>query len=278
MALQTPSLSLYITNIESKVKKPELRSQLYALFTPYGRVIDVTAKKHDGGRGQAFVTFDDQASATSAMRGLTGESFYGKPLSITYSKKPSNATLSRLDPSASRDAAAIKAAKLVVSRAQGEYEQLEKEREDEEAGRGGGGGGAGAKRDLEDGEGGDASGRNTKKPKVEEDEAMEIEMDEDEDEGAAASSSGGVALLCSNLPPECNEMVLSALFGQYAGFTKASPLSSSTSLPSSHSKQNPGAKSFRVTFGSKAEAEAALQPTKGYLMQPGWEMNVSLES
>lgn len=62
------------------------------------------------------------------------------------------------------------AAKLVVSRAQGEYEQLEKEREDQEAGLG--------KRGLEDGQGGPTS----KRARRDEDEdEMEIEMEDDED-------------------------------------------------------------------------------------------------
>lgn len=38
MALTTPSLTLYVSNLETKTKKPELRANLYALFTPYGRV------------------------------------------------------------------------------------------------------------------------------------------------------------------------------------------------------------------------------------------------
>lgn len=35
---QTPSPTLVVGNLETKTKKPELRSQLYALFTPYGRM------------------------------------------------------------------------------------------------------------------------------------------------------------------------------------------------------------------------------------------------
>jgi hypothetical protein len=38
MALQTPSLTLYVSNLEGKTKKPELKASLYSLFTPYGRV------------------------------------------------------------------------------------------------------------------------------------------------------------------------------------------------------------------------------------------------
>lgn len=42
--------------------------------------IDIVAKKHDGGRGQAFVVFDETASATAALRGLQGNEFYKREL------------------------------------------------------------------------------------------------------------------------------------------------------------------------------------------------------
>ena len=95
----------------------------------------------------------------------------------------------------------------MVSRAQGEYEQLEKEREDEEAGR---------KRGAEDGDavnGDDTRSAKRVKTDVDDDE-MEIEMDEEEDDEAEGSGAGGVSLICSNLPPECTEQIMAALFGQ----------------------------------------------------------------
>ncbi|WVQ98482.1 hypothetical protein IAU59_005608 [Kwoniella sp. CBS 9459] len=279
MALQTPSPTLYISGLEGKTKKPELRAQLYALFNPYGRVIDVVAKKHDGGRGQAFVVFAEQAAATAALRGLTGESFYNKQLRISYAKKPSNATLARQDPSLSRDKAAIEAAKMVVSRAQGEYEQLEKERENEDAAL------RGEKRDLaadgdadadgagEDGQGGRESKR-LKKDNVdaedEDEEEMEIEEDDDDDKPT---------LICTNLPPECNADIMSALYSQYPGFVSAS-LTSSKPPPSSssnHPKPNKGSISFVVTFDQPAQAQHAVKETQGYLMQAGWAMGVSMK-
>ncbi len=42
--------------------------------------IDVVALKRGGMRGQAFIVYADQASATSALKGLDGEEFYGKAL------------------------------------------------------------------------------------------------------------------------------------------------------------------------------------------------------
>ncbi|KAI9638557.1 RNA-binding domain-containing protein [Dioszegia hungarica] len=272
MSLPTPSMTLYVSNLETKTKKPELHSQLYSLFTPYGRVIDIIAKKHDGGRGQAFVTFDEQAAATSAMRALHGELFYSKELKITYSRNPSNSTIARTNPDASREAAAVRAAKLTVSNAQGEYEQLEKDREAEELKA------LGGKRNLEDGDQGDGEPA-AKRAKGDEadDEEMEIEMDMDDEDAEGSEGKDGKSVVCTNLPPECNEQIMSALYSQYPGFSRAGPLPSSRSAPSSHPAPNPGAKSFLITFETAEQAKGAVSETKAYLMQPGWEMGVSVD-
>jgi len=202
--------------------------------------VDVVAKKSGGGREQAFVVFEEQSAATAALRGLSDQLFYKKALvslishidmpqgwrqkAISYSKKPSNATLARTDPSLSRDAAAIQAAKLVVSRAQGEYEALEKEKEDADARVA-----QGQKRDL-DGEGEERSGKKAKTGGDEDEE--EMEMDEDDDGrspfdllwvrmgwvlmvDAPAAGVSSSKLICTNLPPECTEEIMGALFAQY---------------------------------------------------------------
>jgi hypothetical protein len=57
------------------------------------------------------------------------------------------------------------------------------------------------------------------------------------------------------------------LTNRYPGYTSATPLPPAGT--------NPGAKAFSVTFASPAQAESALSQTKGFLMQPGWEMGVS---
>ncbi|WWC69627.1 uncharacterized protein I206_103570 [Kwoniella pini CBS 10737] len=263
MALSKPSPTLYVSNLETKTKKPELKASLYSLFTPYGQVIDIVAKKNGGGRGQAFIVFAEQAGATAALRALSGGLFYNKELSISYAKAPSNATLSRQDPSLSREKAAIEAAKLVVSNAQGEYEQLEKEREADEAVL------RGEKREAID-EDGESTGRDAKRLKgneqenEEDEEEMELD-DEDEDDQPS--------LICSNLPPECNEDIMSALFSQYTGFSSVS--SFTASIPKSHPKSNTGSRSFLIKFDSVEGLKKAESETKGYLMQPGWEMSVS---
>ena len=75
-----PNTTLYINNLNDQVQKDELRQQLYALFTTYGKLIDVVALKTPKMRGQAFLVFTDLAAATSALRACDGMLFYDKPM------------------------------------------------------------------------------------------------------------------------------------------------------------------------------------------------------
>jgi len=75
-----PNTTLYINNLNDKINKEEIRSQLYALFTTYGKLIDVVATKTPKMRGQAFLVFTDLASATAALRACDGMTFYDKPM------------------------------------------------------------------------------------------------------------------------------------------------------------------------------------------------------
>ena len=75
-----PNNTLYINNLNDKVNKEELKIQLYALFSTYGKIIDIVASKGQKMRGQAFLVFTDLASATSAMRACEGMPFYDKPM------------------------------------------------------------------------------------------------------------------------------------------------------------------------------------------------------
>src|SRR5882757_3255351 len=75
-----PNTTLYINNLNDKINKEELKIQLFALFTTYGKIIDIIASKSQKMRGQAFLVFTDLAGATSAMRACEGMMFYDKPL------------------------------------------------------------------------------------------------------------------------------------------------------------------------------------------------------
>ena len=80
MSSSQPNETLYINNLNDKIKKEELCSQLLALFATYGRVIDIRAQKGAKMKGQAFLSFAELTEATSAMRACEGMLFYDKPL------------------------------------------------------------------------------------------------------------------------------------------------------------------------------------------------------
>lgn len=72
--------SLAISSSRALERATELRRNLYALFSVYGKVLDVVHTRSPKTRGTAFVVFRDLASSTSALRGLDGEGFFGKQL------------------------------------------------------------------------------------------------------------------------------------------------------------------------------------------------------
>uniref|UniRef100_A0A673IV37 U2 small nuclear ribonucleoprotein B''-like n=1 Tax=Sinocyclocheilus rhinocerous TaxID=307959 RepID=A0A673IV37_9TELE len=75
-----PNHTIYINNVNDKIKKEELKRSLYALFSQFGQILDIVALKTTKMRGQAFVIFKELAAATNALRQLQGFPFYNKPM------------------------------------------------------------------------------------------------------------------------------------------------------------------------------------------------------
>ncbi|RVE76790.1 hypothetical protein OJAV_G00012130 [Oryzias javanicus] len=84
-----PNHTIYINNINDKVKKEELKRSLYALLSQFGQIVSIVALKTMRMRGQAFVVFKELAAATNALRQLQGFPFYNKPMRIQYAKNDS---------------------------------------------------------------------------------------------------------------------------------------------------------------------------------------------
>jgi len=104
-----PNHTLYVNNLNTKIKKPQLKKALYNLFITYGRVLNIIASKTPKMRGQAFIIFDDIQNSTGALRSLQGLVFYDKPLRIQYSKKDSQTIQKSMEITAERTAAMLAA-------------------------------------------------------------------------------------------------------------------------------------------------------------------------
>jgi U2 small nuclear ribonucleoprotein B'' len=88
--IQDPKATLYVKNIDWKIKKGLLRRALYALFSRHGKVVEIVALRKDGLRGQAFVVMDSVQAATAALQAEQGFTFFGKDLVIDYAKETSD--------------------------------------------------------------------------------------------------------------------------------------------------------------------------------------------
>jgi len=124
-----PNHTIYINNLNEKIKKDELKKSLYAIFSQFGQILDIVALKTLKMRGQAFVIFSDINGASNALRSMQGFPFYDKPMRIQYSKSQSDVIAKRYgtyverpkkDPSvvaaaSAKDAAVKKEKKKAVS-------------------------------------------------------------------------------------------------------------------------------------------------------------------
>lgn len=127
--MNQPNATLYVKNIDWKIKKGLLRRALYALFSRHGKVLEIIALRKTGLRGQAFVIMDDVQAATAALQAEQGFSFFGKDLVIEYARAKSDRIAKRdgdYVPKAKRQ----KIAKEVAVAE--EKETVEKEPEEEE--------------------------------------------------------------------------------------------------------------------------------------------------
>lgn len=84
------NMTIYINNLNEKIKLEELKKSLHAVFSQFGKILEVLAFKTLKHKGQAWVVFDDVASATEALKRMQGFPFYDKPMRIQYAKTKSD--------------------------------------------------------------------------------------------------------------------------------------------------------------------------------------------
>ncbi|CAD6190730.1 unnamed protein product [Caenorhabditis auriculariae] len=85
-----PNNTLYINNLNEKVKKEELRNSLIAVFKQFGEILSVMCFKTLKMRGQAHVIFKELESAKAAKDALNGFPFYEKQMRIQFAREDSD--------------------------------------------------------------------------------------------------------------------------------------------------------------------------------------------
>ncbi|KAG6380657.1 RNA dependent RNA polymerase-domain-containing protein [Boletus reticuloceps] len=94
---EVASETLYIQNLNEKIKVDVLKASLRGLFKSYGEVLDVVAHSNLRMRGQAFVSFASPEIAAKAMKEVRGFPLYSKPMQISFAKTRSDAVVKHLD-------------------------------------------------------------------------------------------------------------------------------------------------------------------------------------
>lgn len=199
-----PNQTIYVNNLNEKLKKEALKKALFAVFSQFGRILDIVALKTLRMRGQAWVVFADVTSASNALRQMQGFPFYDKPMvrapfaaPVVPASRGSHVCVHspRLSTSCQRIAFA-KSKSDAVARREGTYVPRDKRKRMEEAEEAGRGGGSSKKAAT-----GAGTGSQTRAAAP-----------------APSNSLPNKILFAQNLPKEATEEVLRALFQQYAGF------------------------------------------------------------
>lgn len=86
-------LRVYVRNLEERIKVPDLIEALREIFSEYGNVIDLVAKRNLRAKGQAFVVFDSPEAATRAIEEVQGFELFDKPMVLDYAKTRSDAVV-----------------------------------------------------------------------------------------------------------------------------------------------------------------------------------------
>jgi len=90
-----PNPTVYVRNLEERVKIDQLKDALLEIFSEYGDIIEVVAKTNLKAKGQAFVVFEDIESAKRAVQEINGFELLGKPMVLDFAKTWSDATVLR---------------------------------------------------------------------------------------------------------------------------------------------------------------------------------------
>ncbi|KAL6054773.1 U2 small nuclear ribonucleoprotein B [Balamuthia mandrillaris] len=232
-----PNETLYVNNLNERVKKEELRRSLYTLFSQYGTVLDVLAKKTLKMRGQAFVIFRELSAATNALRNLNEFMFYDKPMKVQYAKTRSD----------------------LVAKIKGTWEPREKR-----------------PRPPQDKKPKQPKKKKKKVATGEEEDEKDTKKTTTAASSASAPSSTSSTphlpqpkqqpphkkLFVENLPEQANELMLSMLFRQYPGFQEV--------------RMVPGGKGMAfVEFGNEMESAIAKEALQYFKITPQHPMVIS---
>ncbi|KAI9780239.1 MAG: hypothetical protein M1839_006799 [Geoglossum umbratile] len=86
-----PNSTVYVRNLEERIPIDQLKDALLGIFSEYGNVIDLVAKRNIKARGQAFIVFDSPDAAEMAIKEVQGFDLFDKPMALDFARSRSDA-------------------------------------------------------------------------------------------------------------------------------------------------------------------------------------------
>lgn len=83
--------SVYVRNLEERVKPEPLKDALRAVFSEFGNIIDIVAKTNLKAKGQAFVVYDSPDAARQAVEEADGFDLFHQPIQVALARTKSDA-------------------------------------------------------------------------------------------------------------------------------------------------------------------------------------------
>lgn len=250
-----PNHTIYINNLNEKIKKDELKKSLYAIFSQFGQILDIVALKTLKMRGQAFVIFKEISAATNALRSMQGFPFYDKPMRINYCKTDSDSIAKIKGTFMERPKKVVTTVskkerkRLVAEEKKKEEDRVRKAQQQQEAT-------AAAQRvAAAAAAGGGAALLGAAN-------AMQRPFAPATSGTSLAEQPPNAILFLTNLPEETNEMMLSMLFNQFPGFKEV------RLVPGRHDI------AF-VEFENESQSTAAKDALQGFKITPSNAMKIS---
>ncbi|KAF2248759.1 hypothetical protein BU26DRAFT_518975 [Trematosphaeria pertusa] len=93
-----PIETIYVNNLEERVKIDTMKEALTLVFKHYGPILDIIAKSSLKRKGQAFIVFDKEQSVLNSVEEMNGFEMYGKAMRVSRAKTHSDETVKRKAP------------------------------------------------------------------------------------------------------------------------------------------------------------------------------------
>ncbi|PNF42370.1 U2 small nuclear ribonucleoprotein B'' [Cryptotermes secundus] len=242
-----PNHTIYVNNLNEKIKKEELKKSLYAIFSQFGEILDIVALKSLKMRGQAFVIFKEIGSATNALRSMQGFPFYDKPMRIQYSKSDSD-VIAKMKGTFSERPKKVKRVAPAVEEASVDTKKAKRKAAKEQARQLNPGGATPVVQPVAH-----VGGYG---------QATAMQQAASHVSTTVPEQPPNQILFLTNLPDETNEMMLSMLFNQFPGFKEV------RLVPNRHDI------AF-VEFENELQSGAAKDALQGFKITPSHAMKIS---